>query len=47
MTYPKEENNYPKALAISTGIMAVLLALSFLSLLAPLSPKLRLVWAVW
>lgn len=29
MTYPGEENNYPKALAISTGIMAVLIALSF------------------
>jgi len=29
MIYHKEENNYPKALAISTGIMAALLALSF------------------
>jgi len=29
MTYPKEENNYPKALAISTGIMGALIALSF------------------
>lgn len=39
MTYPKEENNYPKALAISTGIMAVLLALSFFIAIGTFQPQ--------
>ncbi|TKC03841.1 energy transducer TonB [Pedobacter frigoris] len=38
MTYPKEENNYPKALAISTGIMALLLALSFFIVIGSFEP---------
>ena len=38
MTYPKEENNYPKALAISTGIMAILLALSFFIVIGGFEP---------
>ncbi|WP_316815933.1 energy transducer TonB [Pedobacter nyackensis] len=39
MTYPKEENNYPKAFAISTGIMAVLLALSFFIAIGTFQPE--------
>lgn len=39
MTYPKEENNYPKALAISTGIMAALLALSFFIAIGTFQPE--------
>jgi len=39
MTYPKEENNYPKALAISTGIMAALLALSFFIVIGSFEPE--------
>ncbi|WP_316793844.1 energy transducer TonB [Pedobacter frigoris] len=38
MTYSKEENNYPKALAISTGIMALLLALSFFIVIGSFEP---------
>lgn len=38
MTYPKEDNNYPKALAISTGIMAVLLLLSFFIVIGKFEP---------
>jgi hypothetical protein len=38
MIYPKEENNYPKALAISTGIMAALLALSFFLVIGNFEP---------
>ncbi|WP_316834585.1 energy transducer TonB [Pedobacter nutrimenti] len=38
MTYNKEENNYPKALAISTGIMAVLLLLSFFIVIGSFKP---------
>jgi hypothetical protein len=38
MIYPKEENNYPKALAISTGIMAGLLALSFFLVIGNFEP---------
>lgn len=37
MTY-KEENNYPKAIAISTGIMAVLLLLSFFIVIGSFKP---------
>lgn len=37
MTY-KEENNYPKAVAISLGIMAALLALSFLIVIGNFKP---------
>ncbi|WP_231491608.1 energy transducer TonB [Pedobacter sp. Leaf170] len=33
-----EENNYPKAIAISTGIMAVLLAISFLIVINSFEP---------
>lgn len=39
MTYAKEENNYPKALAISTGIMAGLLALSFFIAIGNFEPE--------
>jgi len=38
MIYPKEENNYPKALAISTGIMAGLLLLSFFLVIGNFEP---------
>lgn len=41
MTYPKEENNYPKALAISTGIMAILLALSFFIAIGTFKPEIE------
>lgn len=34
----KEENNYPKAVAISTGIMGVLLAISFLIVINSFQP---------
>ncbi|MCX2574595.1 energy transducer TonB [Pedobacter sandarakinus] len=34
----KEENNYPKAIAISTGIMAFLLAISFLIVINSFQP---------
>lgn len=37
MTY-KEENNYPKAIAISTGIMAALLAISFFIAIGTFQP---------
>ena len=33
-----EENNYPKAIAISSGIMAVLLAISFLIVINSFEP---------
>ena len=39
MTYPNEENNYPKAVAISTGIMAALLALSFFIAIGNFEPE--------
>ncbi len=39
MTYPNEENNYPKALAISTGIMVALLALSFFIAIGNFEPE--------
>ncbi|SMD00387.1 energy transducer TonB [Pedobacter africanus] len=39
MTYPKEENNYPKALAISTGIMALLIGLSFFIAIGTFQPE--------
>lgn len=38
MTYPKEENNYPKAVAISTGIMVFLIALSFFIVIGNFEP---------
>ncbi|MFP5081977.1 energy transducer TonB [Pedobacter sp. JCM 36344] len=38
MTYPKEENNYPKAIAISTGIMGALLILSFFIVIGSFDP---------
>lgn len=38
MTYPKEENNYPKAVAISTGIMIALIALSFFIVIGSFQP---------
>lgn len=41
MTYPKEENNYPKAVAISTGIMAILLALSFFIAIGTFQPTIE------
>lgn len=34
----KEENNYPKAVAISTGIMAILLAISFIIVIGSFQP---------
>ncbi|MEE1885996.1 energy transducer TonB [Pedobacter flavus] len=37
--YVKEENNYPKALLISTGIMAGLIALSFLIVINSFEPE--------
>lgn len=39
MIYPKEENNYPKAVAISTGIMAGLLILSFFIVIGNFEPE--------
>jgi len=39
MTYPREENNYPKAFAISTAIMAGLLALSFFIVIGGFEPE--------
>ncbi len=38
MIYHEEENNYPKALAISTGIMALFLALSFFIAIGTFEP---------
>ena len=38
MTHNKEENNYPKAVAISTGIMAVLIAISFIIVIGSFQP---------
>lgn len=38
MTYPKEENNYPKAIAISTAIMVFLIALSFFIAIGTFQP---------
>ncbi|TCC99068.1 energy transducer TonB [Pedobacter psychroterrae] len=38
MTYPKEENNYPKAIAISSAIMAALLVLSFFIVIGKFEP---------
>lgn len=38
MTQNNEENNYPKAFAISTGIMGVLLALSFFMVIGAFQP---------
>lgn len=38
MTYPKEENNYPKAIVISSGIMAILLLLSFFIVIGRFEP---------
>jgi hypothetical protein len=38
MMYPKEENNYPKAVAISTGIMIFLIALSFFIAIGTFQP---------
>jgi hypothetical protein len=38
MTQNNEENNYPKAFAISTGIMGVLLALSFFMVIGAFEP---------
>ncbi|RZM25142.1 MAG: energy transducer TonB [Pedobacter sp.] len=39
MTYPKEENNYPKALAISSAIMVLLVALSFFIAIGSFQPE--------
>lgn len=39
MTYPQEENNYPKALAISTGIMIAFLVLSFFIVIGSFEPE--------
>jgi len=38
MTYNQEENNYPKALAISTVIMALLIVLSFFIVIGSFKP---------
>ncbi|MCD0489048.1 energy transducer TonB [Pedobacter sp. MC2016-14] len=38
MTYPKEENNYPKALAISTAIMVFFIALSYFIAISSFEP---------
>lgn len=38
MTYPQEENNYPKAVAISTGIMAAFLVLSYFIAIGTFEP---------
>jgi hypothetical protein len=38
MTYPQEENNYPKALAISTAIMAIFLVLSYFIAIGTFEP---------
>jgi len=39
MTYPNEENNYPKALAISSAIMILLVALSFFIAIGSFQPE--------
>jgi hypothetical protein len=39
MIYPQEENNYPKAFAISTGIMVAFLALSFFIAIGTFEPE--------
>ena len=39
MTQTNEENNYPKAFAISTGIMGLLLALSFFMVISAFEPE--------
>lgn len=39
MTYPQEENNYPKAFAISAGIMVALVALSFFIAIGSFEPE--------
>jgi hypothetical protein len=38
MTYPKEENNYPKALAISTALMVCFLILSYFIAIGTFEP---------
>lgn len=38
MTYPNEENNYPKAVAISSAIMGALLILSFFIVIGKFEP---------
>jgi hypothetical protein len=38
MTYPKEENNYPKAVAISTAIMVFFLVLSYFIAIGTFQP---------
>ena len=38
MTHNNEENNYPKAFAISTGIMGILLVLSFFMVIGAFEP---------
>ena len=38
MTYPNEENNYPKAIAISSAIMGALLILSFFIVIGKFEP---------
>jgi hypothetical protein len=38
MIYQEEENNYPKALAISTGIMALFLVLSYFIAIGTFEP---------
>ena len=38
MTYSKEENNYPKALAISSGIMIVFIVLSYFIVIGSFQP---------
>jgi hypothetical protein len=38
MTYPKEENNYPKAFAISTAVMVFFLALSYFIAIGRFTP---------
>lgn len=41
MTYPKEENNYPKALAISTVVMGCFLALSYFIAIGTFQPPIE------
>ncbi len=38
MTYNQDENNYPKAVAIATGIMGILIALSFFIAIGTFKP---------
>jgi hypothetical protein len=38
MTYSKEENNYPKALAISSGIMIIFIVLSYFIVIGSFQP---------